>query len=120
MDLVQKEHERLWKRLKSAKGISDVQATIDLLQEARDTIAAGTSTTNCLLTLAAVHANALPLDPTKASITLAKLQNPVKASFDATNETLKETHSSLNKYQKALDKVSCGSGETLPCPRMFD
>lgn len=44
-------------------------------------------------------------DPTKASITLAKLQNPVKASFDATNDSLKETHSSLNKYTKALDKV---------------
>ncbi|KAL1970601.1 hypothetical protein VTN77DRAFT_4245 [Rasamsonia byssochlamydoides] len=84
MDLVQKEHERLWKRLKSSKQINDIQATIDLLQEARNTIAA---------------------DPTKASITLAKLQNPVKASFDATNESLKETHSSLNKYTKALDKL---------------
>ncbi|EED16806.1 regulator of gluconeogenesis Rmd5, putative [Talaromyces stipitatus ATCC 10500] len=84
MDLLQKEHERAWKRMKAAKSINDVQATIDLLQKARDSIAA---------------------DPTKASITLAKLQNPVKASFDATNESLKETHSSLNKYTKALDKL---------------
>ncbi|KAL2007834.1 hypothetical protein VTN00DRAFT_7816 [Thermoascus crustaceus] len=84
MELVQKEHERLWKRLKSSKIIKDVQATIDLLQEARNTVAA---------------------DPTKASITLAKLQNPVKASFDATNDSLKEAHSSLNKYTKALDKL---------------
>jgi hypothetical protein len=45
------------------------------------------------------------IDPTKASITLAKLQNPVKKSFDATNDSLKESHSSLNKYTKALDKV---------------
>lgn len=44
-------------------------------------------------------------DPSKASITLAKLQNPVKASFDSMNEGLKETHSGLNKYGKALDKV---------------
>jgi E3 ubiquitin-protein transferase RMND5 len=41
MDLLQKEHERVWKRMKAAKSISDVQATIDLLQEARDSIAAG-------------------------------------------------------------------------------
>lgn len=84
MDLVHKEHERIWKRLKSNKTLKDVQATIDLLQEARDTVAA---------------------DPTKASITLAKLQNPIKAAFDATNESLKEAHSTLNKYTKALDKL---------------
>ncbi|OKL59402.1 hypothetical protein UA08_05339 [Talaromyces atroroseus] len=84
MDLLQKEHERVWKRMKAAKSINDVQATIDLLQEARGAIAA---------------------DPTKASITLAKLQNPVKASFDAANDSLKETHSGLNKYTKALDKL---------------
>jgi len=41
MDLVHKEHERIWKRLKSNKTLKDVQATIDLLQEARDTVAAG-------------------------------------------------------------------------------
>lgn len=41
MDLLQKEHDRLWKRTKSSKSIDDVQATIDLLQEARNTIAAG-------------------------------------------------------------------------------
>ena len=38
-------------------------------------------------------------------MTLAKLQNPVKASFDSLNDSLKETHSTLNKYTKALDKV---------------
>lgn len=46
------------------------------------------------------------LDPSQASITMAKLQNPVKSSFDSINESLKESHSSLNKYSKALDKVS--------------
>lgn len=39
MDLLQKEHQKLWKRAQSAKGINDVQNTIDLLQEARDNIA---------------------------------------------------------------------------------
>ncbi|KAL1971845.1 hypothetical protein VTN31DRAFT_1933 [Thermomyces dupontii] len=84
MDVLQKEHERLSKRLSSSRTVDEIQKTINLLQEARNTIAA---------------------DPTKASITLAKLQNPVKAAFDATNESLKETHSSLNKYSKALDKL---------------
>lgn len=40
-------------------------------------------------------------------MTLAKLQNPVKSSFDVINDSLKETHSGLNKYSKALDKVGC-------------
>ncbi|OJJ47791.1 hypothetical protein ASPZODRAFT_151233 [Penicilliopsis zonata CBS 506.65] len=84
MDLVQKEHERLLKKSKGSQSINHVQATIDMLQSARDAIAA---------------------DPSQASITLAKLQNPVKASFDAINDSLKETHSGLNKYTKALDKL---------------
>lgn len=84
MDLVQKEHERLWKRLNASQSIKDVQATIDLLQSARDTIAS---------------------DPSQASITLAKLQGSVKSSFDSMNDSLKETHSGLNKYTKALDKL---------------
>lgn len=45
------------------------------------------------------------IDPNQAAVTLAKLQNPVKASFDSINDTLKETHSCLNKYTKSLDKV---------------
>ncbi|PKY04938.1 hypothetical protein P168DRAFT_304048 [Aspergillus campestris IBT 28561] len=84
MDLVQKEHERLSKRLKANQGTKNVQSTIDLLQSARDAIAA---------------------DPSQASITLAKLQNPVKSSFDSINDSLKETHSGLNKYSKSLDKL---------------
>ncbi|KAF3480678.1 macrophage erythroblast attacher [Arthroderma uncinatum] len=84
MDQVQKEHQRLWKRAQSSKCINDVQATIDLLLEARRTIVD---------------------DPSSASITLAKLQNPVKASFEATNNDLKEAYSGLNKYTKALDKL---------------
>jgi hypothetical protein len=44
-------------------------------------------------------------DPNSASITLAKLQNPVKQAFDKVNDDLKDVHSGLTKYQKALDKV---------------
>ncbi|EFE41439.1 hypothetical protein TRV_03798 [Trichophyton verrucosum HKI 0517] len=84
MDQVQKEHQRLWKKAQASKCINDVQATIDLLLEARRTI---------------------ENDPNSASITLAKLQNPIKASFEATNNDLKEGYSGLNKYTKALDKL---------------
>jgi hypothetical protein len=38
-------------------------------------------------------------------MTLVKVQNPVRKAFDAANDHLKETHSALNKYSKALDKV---------------
>ncbi|KAJ5121886.1 hypothetical protein N7448_003019 [Penicillium atrosanguineum] len=84
MDLVQKEHDRLQKRLKASQGIKNVQSTIDILQQARDAIAQ---------------------DPNQAAVTLAKLQNPVKSSFEAINDSLKETHSGLNKYTKSLDKL---------------
>lgn len=42
MELLQKEHQRLFKRAQSSKSINDVQATIDLLKEARDAIERGT------------------------------------------------------------------------------
>lgn len=41
MELLQKEHQRLFKRAQSSKSIHDVQATIDLLKEARDAIERG-------------------------------------------------------------------------------
>lgn len=41
MEAVQKEHERLSKRLKASQSIKNVQSTIDILQEARNSIAAG-------------------------------------------------------------------------------
>lgn len=44
-------------------------------------------------------------DPASAQMTLAKLQAPVKQSFEKVNEDLKEVHQALGKYGKALDKV---------------
>ncbi|KAK2742484.1 hypothetical protein FQN57_005375 [Myotisia sp. PD_48] len=84
MEQLQKDYQRLWKRAQSSKCINDIQATIDLLTQARD---------------------AIQKDPNVASITLAKLQNPVKASFETTNNDLKEAYSGLNKYTKGLDKL---------------
>ncbi|CAG7984338.1 unnamed protein product [Penicillium olsonii] len=84
MEAVQREHDRIVKKAKASQGIKNVQSTIDLLQSAREAIAA---------------------DPTSAAVTLAKLQTPVKSSFDSINDSLKETHSGLNKYTKSLDKL---------------
>ena len=45
------------------------------------------------------------------SINLAKLHTPIKQSFDKVNDSLKDIHSGLGKYQKALDKA--GHSELL-------
>ncbi|KAL4806887.1 CTLH/CRA C-terminal to lish motif domain-containing protein [Aspergillus unguis] len=84
MELVQKEHERLSKRLKSSQSIKNVQDAIDQLQAARDKIAA---------------------DPNQTAASLAKLHTPVKTSFDGIIDNVKDTHSGLNKFSKALDKL---------------
>ena len=83
MDAVQKEHDRLWKRSRSAATLHSAQEIIDALQRARDAIAA---------------------EPTSASVTLAKLHNPVKGSFETINANLKEMYGGHNKYTKVLDK----------------
>ena len=44
-------------------------------------------------------------DPNTASVTLAKLQNPVKQSFEAINSDLKDVYKGLGNYGKAIDKV---------------
>jgi E3 ubiquitin-protein transferase RMND5 len=84
MDSVQKEHDRLWKRSKSSTTLDSAQDIIDALQKARDAIAA---------------------EPTSAPVTLAKLHNPVKASFDTINANLKEIYGGHNKYTKILDRL---------------
>ena len=84
MEDIQKEHEKVWNGSRKAKTRDHTQEIIDALQKARDAIAA---------------------DPGSRQITLAKLQNPVKASFDGIFSGLKEVHGSHNKYARALDKV---------------
>ena len=44
-------------------------------------------------------------DPHSAPVTLAKLQTPVKASFETINSDLKEVYKGLGNYSRALDKV---------------
>lgn len=46
-----------------------------------------------------------PADPSSTSVTLAKLQTPVKQGFENVNNDLKEVYKGLGNYSKALDKV---------------
>lgn len=91
MEAIEREHEKIWASSRKAKTIDATQKIIDLLQQARDSIAA---------------------EPTSAQITLAKLQTPVKTSFDDMTTGLKTTRGGQNNYQKALDKLF--RDKTLP------
>ncbi|KAL6245869.1 hypothetical protein RBB50_007022 [Rhinocladiella similis] len=84
MDALQKEHDKVRNNSKQSKTLQNVDDIIQQLQRARDAIAE---------------------DPNARQITLAKLQNPVKASFDGIFSGLKDTHGLHNKYNRALDKV---------------
>ncbi|KAL2441825.1 LisH domain-containing protein C29A3.03c [Exophiala dermatitidis] len=84
METIQKEHDKVWNNCKQSKTARHVDDIINALQKARDAIAE---------------------DPNSRQITLAKLQNPVKTSFDGIFSGLKDTHGLHNKYTRALDKV---------------
>ena len=47
-----------------------------------------------------------PVDHNSASITLAKLQNPVKQSLEAVKSDLQDVYNGLGNYSKVLEKVS--------------
>ena len=76
-------HEQMEKRGNLAKTIQDLQKTIDLLQGASDSVAS---------------------NPDTAAMTMAKLKQPVKQSFDKLDDDLREVNKGLNQYSKALDK----------------
>src|SRR2546423_3026968 len=84
MESIQKEHERVWRSSRTSKILDQTQDIIDALQNARKAIAE---------------------EPTSAQIALAKLQNPVKNSFESINSTLKEIYGGHNKYTRVLDKL---------------
>lgn len=84
MEGIQKDHDKVWVGARKSKIRNQTQDVIDALQKARDAIAQ---------------------DPSTAAVTLAKLQNPVKTSFDGMLAELKDVHSSHTKYGRALEKV---------------
>lgn len=108
MEALLEEHEKLSRNGSLSKSVEDVQKTIDLLTKARDSIVAGTS--KCL-SLASPgqellkYAHRYRQGQNSASVTLAKLQNPVKQSFETINNDLKDVYKGLGNYSKALDKV---------------
>jgi hypothetical protein len=54
----------------------------------------------------------LRTDPSSAAMTMAKLQSPVKQSFEKANDNLKDIYSGLTKYSKAVEKKF--KEQTLP------
>ena len=118
MEALLEEHEKLCRKGNLSKSVEDVQKTIDLLVKARDSIAASTYLMlfshgpfgKELLKYAHCHLQ----DQNSASVTLAKLQNPVKQSFEAVNSDLKDVYKGLGNYSKALDKVYSIS-QTFSC-----
>ncbi|MCJ1296672.1 hypothetical protein MMC34_008238 [Xylographa carneopallida] len=93
MDSLLEEHEKLSKKAPLSKGLQDVQQTIDMLIKAR---------------------NSISDNPVSAPVTLAKLQNPVKASFDTIKSDLGEIYKGLGSWSKALDKAQKFKGKPLP------
>lgn len=83
MDSLQVELAKLRRDANLKKSIDDVDSIIAQLEAARGTIVA---------------------DPKSASLTLAKLQNPLKQGFDKVNDDLKKVYQGQSKYGKALDK----------------
>ncbi|KAL8883610.1 MAG: hypothetical protein Q9215_008134 [Flavoplaca cf. flavocitrina] len=83
MEALIAEHEQLAKAGTLRKSVGDVQKTIDILVKARERIAA---------------------DPDHTSLELAKLQNPIKSSFDDIHKDLEEVRKHQTKYAKLLDK----------------
>ncbi|KAF2091224.1 putative regulator of gluconeogenesis Rmd5 [Saccharata proteae CBS 121410] len=83
MDSLKAELDKLENHGNLAKSIEDVQKTINLLKQAREKVAS---------------------EPNSAQVTLAKLQTPMKQSFDKVSDDLKEVYKANNSYGKALDK----------------
>lgn len=101
MDLLQTELARLRRDANLTKSIEDVDRIIEQLCKAKETIVAGTE----IDLRTSIFLTNVPIDSNAASITLAKLQNPLKQSCDKVNEDLKKVHQGQSKYGKALDKV---------------
>lgn len=117
MEALFKEHDKLLTKGNLSKSVEDVQKTIDLLKRARDAVAASRyrdavslmssfETSSRAILAVQMLTNHRFEDHSNASLTLAKLQNPVKQAFDAVNSDLKEIHKVLGDYSKALDKVT--------------
>jgi len=83
MDVLQAELAKLQGGANLSQSIEDVDKIIEQLERTRESIIA---------------------DPNSASITLAKLQNPLKYGCDKVNDDLKKVYKGHSNYGKVLDK----------------
>jgi hypothetical protein len=125
MDALQIELAKLRRDANLTQSIHDVDKIIKQLENARESIVSGMEAflsslrwgaksaefdrsipafACILLWHSCLHCISLA-DPNSASITLAKLQNPLKSGFDKVNDDLKKIHKGHSNYGKALDKV---------------
>ncbi|KAK6063062.1 hypothetical protein SCUP515_12765 [Seiridium cupressi] len=89
MLVLEKELEKLTKTARLSNALADVDKIINLLTEARAEVE---------------RAN----DPHVTSITLTKLQNPIREGLEAVNDDLKSVHKGQARFGKALDKAFTG------------
>ncbi|KAG8533936.1 uncharacterized protein KY384_001677 [Bacidia gigantensis] len=82
MDALIKEQEKLSTSANLSNSIREIQNIIDQLHNAR---------------------NQIVDDPTSASVTLARLQNPIKQGFENATSEVKKVYKGHNQYQKVLD-----------------
>ncbi|XXH05528.1 hypothetical protein Hte_011958 [Hypoxylon texense] len=95
---LQKDLEKLTGSAKLADAVQDVDEIINLLSTARDTIARVGDTHTM-------------------SLTLTKLQNPVKEQLDRVNTSLRHVHKAQNEFNKSLRTAFSKAEGVLPTDR---
>lgn len=94
--------QKKWERLDGLeKTIEDVQQIIDLISRSKGDIAHGTISVR----QASVHDPDGGLGGLDPAMTLVKLKNPIKDSFERLNKDAKDLHAAITNYGKQLDKV---------------
>nr|OQO15636.1 hypothetical protein B0A51_18400 [Rachicladosporium sp. CCFEE 5018] len=83
MEAILSAHEQLASHSNLSLALADVDKTIALLESARESVAS---------------------KPSTAPLALAKLKQPLKASFDRLDDDLKDVNKALKSYERALDK----------------
>ncbi|KAI0380223.1 CTLH/CRA C-terminal to lish motif domain-containing protein [Hypomontagnella monticulosa] len=92
---LQKELDKLTSSAKLSDAVQDVDRVIDLLVAARERVAAAN-------------------DPHTTSLTLTKLQNPIKEGLDGLNSKLKHVHKAQNEFNKSLKTAFSKAEGSLP------
>ncbi|RYP04105.1 hypothetical protein DL765_010304 [Monosporascus sp. GIB2] len=92
---LQKDVEKLTRSARLSDAVEDVDKIIELLSEARERVAAAN-------------------DPHTTSLTLTKLQNPIREGLDTLNNDLRNVHKAQKDFEKALKAAFSKTKGTLP------